>query len=171
MLQVAEAKKSMRAKSSRRELWKRNSLRTRKSLGLSDLGSNGWLSGKTLAGLSSAERVHDLVNVAVESTVKGIGDEPMPDLIVDVSQDVGRRPWTVDACRSLTTSSELLSVARRRVVVPREHFLLLGFPQVDLQGLSWACQRDLAGEAMSPAAVGFVLAIAMVCMATPSSTV
>ena len=90
---------------------------------------------------------------------------------IDVSQDVQRRPWTLNWLRSLTTSTELFAMAEDRLLIPEEHYRLLGYPpDINLDNLSKLAKKDLAGEAMSPASVGLILLCALNALFPPSST-
>ena len=152
------------------EVWKTHSKKVRESLMLESTlaGAPGWVNkvapSTALRGLNLSERLSDLVSVAVEASHGTSEPEEVEDIIIDLSQDVLRRPWTNGHCRSLTTSSDLFSVKRRRVVLPGEHFRLLGFPSLNLHMLSLAKQRDLSGEAMSPACMGVVCALGLSCL-------
>ena len=142
---------------SKRETWRKNSEKVRKGLA----SVPAWSQSNVIVGMSTAPRVMDLVDVALASTTQRAPAGPLPDLIVDVSQDVGRRPWTLDSVRSITTSSDLVSISRQRSILPQEHYRLLGYPDVDLEGQSLHSQRDLSGEAMAPPSISFVLAVAL----------
>ena len=75
-------------------------------------------------------------------------------LYVDISQDVHRKPWSQNAIRAVTTSSEIFSCAHRRILLPLEHLSLMGYDlsQVDVELVSslktWAL-RDLSGQCMA----------------------
>ena len=151
--------------------WKKNAEKVRTSLGLPrEKEGEAWCDKVAIAGMTQTPRVTNLVNTAVQAVMQKSEAKSVSgvDLMIDISQDVGRRPWTLDSVRSLTTSSELVSVLRRRQVLPSEHFRLLGFPPTPTISLAGneksSVQQDLAGEAMSPACIALVLAVALVTM-------
>ena len=154
--------------------WRAHSKKVRAALGLSGDDAGGWCAQNTVRGLHATERVTDLLNVAVEATMKERAsngnsdlqndDDPV-DLIIDVSQDVLRKPWCTQMCRSLTTSSELVSTQRKRAILPAEHLKLLGFAGCSLEDVTPAQIRELAGECMAPPCVGTIMAVAMLVLA------
>ena len=73
-------------------------------------------------------------------------------LILDLSQNVNRMPWSL-GIRSVTTSSCLFSFALGRVLKAEEHWAALGFPAMAGQ-LSERAQKHLVGEAMAPPVIG-----------------
>ena len=158
-----------RSKTNERQVWKAHSAKLRETMLLESSlpGAAGWVShvgAAHLRGVSLSERLADLLNVSIETTHGSSQPEEVEDLIVDMSQDIKRRPWSVGYCRSLTTSSDLYTAKRGRVVIPLEHFRLLGFPPISLTHLSFAKQRDLSGEAMSPVQMGIVLSVGLGCL-------
>ena len=78
-------------------------------------------------------------------------------LLVDISQDIGRRPWTTGPLGTLCTSSDIFLMFRLSCLMPCEKFKLLGFGTLDLQWLSNSALSDLAGDAMSVISVGMML--------------
>ena len=110
---------------------------------------------RMLKGLSRTDRVLDLIDVGFAwfSSKEGATDS----IYIDVSQDVGHKPWSRGFVRSLTTSSEVYDGDSDRILLPQEHLALLGFGAVTLGELSHRQIRDLAGESMSPPCVGLVL--------------
>ena len=120
-----------------------------------------WSSGKRLLGVSPG-RTMDLVNLSFQSTSLRRADltasQIEADLIVDVSQSAGRRPWTSagGVLRCLSTSSTLFSFRKRRTLTGLEHLALLGFVGVNGNGLTQSQLRNLAGEAMSLPQIAFV---------------
>ena len=125
-----------------------------------------WVHGKDLKGVApDATRVHDLIDLAMQYVVKKAGNDEDPDkirerVLIDVSQCGGRLPWTSTGClRSLTTSSEIFTGARNRMVVLPELWSAMGFtcPKPCLAKLSAASQHSLLGEAMSVPSIALVL--------------
>ncbi len=93
-------------------------------------------------------REFDLVNIAYAS-LRGQGEDEGQVLKswVDISQSVARKPW--GALRTFTTSSQIYSFKEDRLLVPEEHFRLLGFGENLVCGnLGPDELRKLAGEAM-----------------------
>ena len=102
---------------------------------------------------AAGARARDIVQLAYKTMVlKGV---PLEQVIVDVSQDASRKPWSV-GCRSLTTSSTLFSFSRGRIIRPREHQRIMGFPLMSLPNFPEGVWRDLCGEAMAVPSVTLV---------------
>ena len=90
---------------------------------------------------------------SLKAAVKGI--------IVDVSQNPGRRPFTnKDGLhRTLTTSSLQVHLGKRRIVTAREMMFQQGHPTSIIvpEGMSQAALRKLAGEGMALPCLGMCL--------------
>lgn len=127
----------------------------RRSIGM-DLTAKPWTSRirTQLTGLNATERVRDLIDVAWFSATKDAADHIeleriQKHLVVDVSQAVDRRPWSM-SFSTLTTNSECYVYHLDRTLLESEKFYLLGFPKWTLNPvcLSQNALRDLAGECM-----------------------
>ena len=135
--------------------------RVREKYGISS-EQRRWTAESSCRGLPCSARARDLVDLCAqiwEKRQRSLGSSD-PDClkkcvyIVDISQDGSREPCA-ERCRSLVSNSSLFCYSRDRLLVPKEHLLLLGWPQcVRVQHLSPTAQRDLAGESMSPPCVG-----------------
>ena len=88
-----------------------------------------------------------------------------PDLALDVSQCLSRRPWAPHI-RSMTQGSSHFHFQRARTLVALEHFQALGFPNVHHSDLSESSLKALAGEAMSPPCVGVAAAALLMSLPT-----
>ena len=103
------------------------------------------------------ERAADIINIAFQITEKkqaGAGRT----LVVDFSQNLARKPWAEESCRSLTRGSSLFLCSRGRAAVAIEHARMLGFPSTIKFGhLSSHDIRDLCGDAMGVPSVGTAL--------------
>ncbi len=130
--------------------WIQKSTATRNQMKVSP-NAAPWTSNpaRSLSGLSTTQRVRDLVDVAwlayQQAVAKG---EPHDDVIswfVDVSQSVSRKPWSAHVM-NLTQSTELYSFGHDAVIAPAGLMLLQGHSSsltFHVQGLS-----ALAGEGM-----------------------
>ena len=121
-------------------------------------------------GLRCTARVEGLIDVAIALSKGRRSEDRMPsmahdhrdqqELFIDISQDVDRRPWSSPGLRSVTTSSEFFSLRHKRLLLPIEHYQLLGFaPLRNPQDskVSATQHRDLSGEAMSPPVVALAI--------------
>ena len=73
-------------------------------------------------------------------------------LVVDVSQNPCRAPWTTQSghAHTLTTSTLLYSYQMDRMLQPREYLLLQGYQEsVSLEGLKAESIKDMAGEGIA----------------------
>ena len=121
--------------------------------------SDGWRDKhkEMWKGVAAAEKwsaKHDLRGVKTPRAVDVIdlayAHQPHLPLFADLSQAGPRRPWAPHL-RSMVAASCYYSFARDRIVLPREHLALLGFPasvKVDMPGMSDGKLRQLAGEGM-----------------------
>ena len=135
----------------KQEKWKQKSEALRRRLAVRE--TSNWCGRKTLFGVPDNERTRDLINVAADVMEQRHGSAE--NVFIDCSQDVDRQPW--GPLRSITTSTEIYSTTLDRMLVPREHFLLLGFAsEISLQHCSARAARDLAGESMSPACIALI---------------
>eukprot|EP00929_Paragymnodinium_shiwhaense_P016317 TRINITY_DN12459_c0_g1_i5.p3 TRINITY_DN12459_c0_g1~~TRINITY_DN12459_c0_g1_i5.p3 ORF type:complete len:149 (-),score=26.73 TRINITY_DN12459_c0_g1_i5:738-1184(-) len=88
-------------------------------------------------------------------------DELEQLLVVDRSQCIERRPWSLGLKTMMTTSKPFL-FSRKGEAVPAEHFLALGFPKhLDFcSRLGHTKLRELAGDCMSmPCVTQIILAM------------
>ena len=91
-----------------------------------------------------------MINLAAQCIkMKSGAHADLTAILVDVSQDGGRRPWS-GHLRSMTTSSCFYSFSADRLLVGSEHMNIMGFPShLNLQHLSESAVKDLIGEAFS----------------------
>ena len=131
-------------------------------------GQIGWVEEnmEDIRGLTGKpDRVLDLINVVwckAKEALEGHSDADVAErCYVDVSQQVQRRPFTLQpVLRSLTTSSEVFSYKHKRMLLPEEHLLAMGFIAPKIQNLTNAAVKDLSGERMAlPTTAACVLAV------------
>ena len=87
--------------------------------------------------------------------------EPFTPLVLDVSQSLGRNPLSVGV-RSIIQNSRLFSFMKQGLLSAEDEFKCLGFPSVNLAGLSESTGKSLLGEAMAPPVVA-ALTFALLC--------
>eukprot|EP00971_Amphidinium_carterae_P006078 119700-Amphidinium_carterae.1 len=117
-------------------------------------GCQPWSDAKRPMRGAKTARAKDAINIC--AALRPEAFNPASSLILDLSQNAHRSPWSIGV-RSITTSSDLFSFDLGRTLTGSEHFKLLGFPDVQLGKLSQRQMKHLVGEAMSPPAVGSVL--------------
>ena len=128
------------------------------------LGADRWSNTHALHGVPKAERYTSLIDIAWELHKKRVGRDDDNALFCDISQNLERLPFSPH-CRALTRSSLIYSFRFDRVLTGKDHLSLLGFKPArfsNLDELSQKVQKDLAGDAMSPASVGFAMMILIV---------
>ena len=137
------------------EGWKKKHTARREAEGLEDIPFSCRWSTRNASlcrGISASARTLDVLDLAMEVTLKRKPhlDEATAEkmLFADVSQCGSRSPWTMSTLRSVTTSTDFFSFARKRAVLPAEVFRLLGFTKVNTRGLGAGDLKDLVGEAM-----------------------
>ena len=111
--------------------------------------------------ISAGNREQDLISIAWASETSN-GTNPLNvDVFVDISQSVSRKPWAdvkKKPLPTITTSTVLYWVNGRRLLLPVEHFLLLGWPRPpQARDLSQAQLKDLSGEAMPLPCIAVVI--------------
>ena len=107
-----------------------------------DKDLRAWRGEEELPGVPKTARVMNLLDVARACSQS-------EDLFVDMSQSVGRRPWSAGTLRSVTTGSSFFSYKRRRALDIRELWRCFGFPDASVPCASPHTLRNLLGEAMS----------------------
>ena len=114
-----------------------------------------------MLGLGTSKRVHDAVNLCAEHHEAEGFD--IKRVVVDVSQDMLRRPWSADSFPTLTRSSEIFVYARERALIGTEHLQVCGFQAsaLDLSCVSQSQQKDLAGDGMAVPSVTLVVLAAI----------
>ena len=85
-------------------------------------------------------------------------DNVASDQIVDISQNLSREPWCAGRVRSLTSGTRLYSFQLDRLLIPFDHFDLLGFRSRSLhfRGISKCQAFELASECMAQPVVSTV---------------
>lgn len=131
--------------------------------------SNPWSKKARLQGLSSTQRVRELLDCCYlyhESLlVHQAGQMPsesqvIQGLVIDVSQAVQRKPWTRGGpCRTFCTGSETYSFEADRILLPEEELALLGFPPGLLSGITLSEGYELVGQSMAICSVGLGQAV------------
>ena len=112
--------------------------------------TTAWSASHRLSGLTQTERAKDVVDLCYEITKN-------PNMIIDVSQNGSRSPWS---CRvgSLVRHSEFYCMSLDRTIQAPEHLRLLGFPTSRLRlSMSHAECKDVSGEAMGAPSIGIVV--------------
>ena len=141
-----------------------------------------WSEHFALRGVPCTERYVDVINMAAQcfqkellekhlsenpqadKSVKVIGDAwKACEYVVDFTQSADRLPWTCGHMRSICANSTYFVFQRNRVLLPKEHLMLLGWRcDVDVTALSDAATRDLAGESMgSPCVCACMAALSL----------
>ena len=131
------------------------------------VGCASWTANKKLGGIADvgAERVRDLLDIAYavmkkkeeQQQVVAGKDQLANGVFVDISQCASRHPWTECRVRALTTSSDIFSFKRRRTLIPKELFAIMGWKNPSVDGLSFQQQRNLIAENMALPCLGLVL--------------
>ena len=118
------------------------------------------------------ERVLDSIHIAFQL---GCDSQPQraANFVLDVSQQVERRPWRApDGFRSMTRSSEYFLYSQDRLALAVEHLRVLGFPSNSkLDGLTGANLRCLSGDAMAMPCVTLLLLCILHAMSKQTPTV
>jgi hypothetical protein len=121
-----------------------------------------WCDQARSAGLDHlSTRCKDLINIAWHAATRDMTDpvdiaSVKASLMIDVSQDILRKPWTTHL-GTFTTSAQLYSFRLERFLLEQEKFYLLGFPHsTDFTSLSTNALRDLSGDAMALPSVTMV---------------
>eukprot|EP00971_Amphidinium_carterae_P269387 5344227-Amphidinium_carterae.3 len=106
-------------------------------------------------GISPTPRYIDAIDVCWAINSK---HPDASQLVLDVSQDLERRPWSMEVIPTLTKSSDVFAFAVGRTLAPEEHLRALGFDlsKLQLAGLSAGQICDLAGDSMSVGCVAVV---------------
>lgn len=171
-----------RDEAERVEQWKADSAEARGRLeaaGCPLAFGNPWTDTRpTLRGLAGTGRQKDILDVAFLSSCHQLGLHPASreaeeaarghatgslGLLVDVSQSVQRRPWSLSNLHTVTTSTKAYSCLLERVLAPEEVLLIYGWPRAMAEAnhnLGRAAMRNLVGETMALPTI----AVAMVSM-------
>ena len=151
----------------RSEDWRKKSHELRQYYGI-PLGARPWTSkpGVRLAGVVANDRVRDLIDIAWAVCSDGLEGDDLESvrkaLIVDYSQDVGRKPWSM-TIGTFTTSSCIYSYGKDAKIREQEKFFMCGFDQsTDFGDIAESALRDLVGDCMALPCVGAVVASAAV---------
>ena len=94
---------------------------------------------------------------------KAAGNSETSTVVLDTSQSMQRKPFC-GHFRSMTQGSTYFLLPQSRMILPREHLRLLGFPSLDSAGLKPSQVRALAGQAMGMPSVGAVMASLLLCL-------
>ena len=137
-----------------------------------------WTKHKKVSGVPRTARYLDVINYAshcyqlqllqdkaredpaVAGDVRALGDawKHCP-YVCDYTQSADRSPWTAGHVRSICANSSFYHFGMDRVLLPKEHLMLLGWSSsTDVSGLSQSAIRDLAGESMACPCVCAVMA-------------
>ena len=105
--------------------------------------------------LDASERVRLVIDLSYIIMKRHTSD--VSKMFVDTSQCLSRNPWTVGPLRCITSSTEVYSYGKQRMLMVGEMCSSMGFPPMDMAGLSLKEQRDLAAETMSAPCIAVVL--------------
>ena len=146
--------------------WVQQAKAVRESLPVGMRQEKPWSRRARLQGISKTARVLELLDIAylcqkkmLLETDPDVADQKVIEgLVCDTSQAISRRPWGSLCTRTLTTSSQLYSFEKDRLLLPHESLRMLGFQSQNLSsvckfGISDSDLSDLAGSAMSLPAV------------------
>ena len=136
--------------------------------GLSDMAFPKWTSQKQLHMVPCNERVLDLIDsvyglhhksLNLSESAKASQLVQPCSLIVDITQSLARKVFSTSV-RSMCSHSQYYSYELDRLLLPVEHYALLGWKLSDIEVgfLTGAQQRDLAGESMAVPCVGLACA-------------
>jgi len=150
-------------------------------LGCAMANQNPWTdSGAALRGLVGTPRQKDIVNVAFLSTCFKLRLHPASaeaaeaarscvpgglGLVVDVSQSVHRRPWSLGRLHTVTTSTKAYSFGLERVLAPEELLVIYGWPRGMAEAthtIGRTDMRKMVGETMALPTVGAAMAALLV---------
>jgi hypothetical protein len=84
-------------------------------------------------------------------------EELAQSLFVDISQNLNAAPWSVNELKTGITSQQLYHFGSDRMIFPIELFGFLGFPSLDLSGISDHECRDLYGESFAVPIVSLLI--------------
>ena len=125
----------------------------RTSLGIKDKGIL-WALRAGTRGVPQSSKQHDLVNCAFATQVMTVRktdkhatiEECVKDFYVDVNPSIYFKPW--GHMKGMQTGSSYYSFEFARMLVPQEHFKMLGWPleKLKLERLSRAEINDLTGN-------------------------
>ena len=146
--------------------WEQQSKAIRESLPVGMQQQKPWSPRARLQGISNTARVLELLDIAflcqkkmlLETDPDVTNEKVIQGLVCDTSQAISRKPWGSLCTRTLTTSSQLYSFEKDRLLLPHESFRMLGFQTQNMSsvckfGISDSDLSDLAGSAMSLPAV------------------
>ena len=150
----------------RGQLWKDKHRVLREKLGVKDEPGRGmerWTSSHEVLGVTAgADRVLDAIDLCHSAcslgSKDGEGAALRGPIVLDVSQDMSRRPWSVGQVPTMTRTSEFFLYHQSRLATGGEHLRLLGFnsESLDFGRLSPGQLKDLAGDGMGVPCVSVV---------------
>ena len=127
-------------------------------------------------GLPDTERVKGMLDAAAFGCCeKNMSEETIAQnlrgILVNFSQNPGRRPVSSSSgnAQTLTTSSQLYSFERDRVLLGLEHLRMQGWPDVQVpEDMSDQQLKELAGEGMALPCIGSILFALYLCKGFPT---
>ena len=139
--------------------WQQSHAKLRESLGLCE--QDRWSRQHGRHGLPYGERVSDTIDLAWQQHValSRRNGEPSPSLqlVLDTSQS-SYRSAVAPTFRSIVCNSTFFAFARNRMVHPREHMRILGWPEEYIPDCSASQLRDLSGESMAMPSIAGIFA-------------
>ncbi|CAE7293874.1 unnamed protein product, partial [Symbiodinium sp. CCMP2456] len=151
--------------------WRLQEQEIRETLPLQRQSARPWSEGARLQGIAITDRIKALVDVAFLKTEDMLKQRKEPharqdvarSLFADLSQNIVRMPW--GRYRTLTTSTQLYSFERDRLLVPEELLVILGFPRTYAESARHHMKNrditDLVGMAMAVPSVTVVCCSAL----------
>jgi hypothetical protein len=122
----------------------------RAARGLSAVSQKEWTSKSLLQHVPRTERVFSIIDTCWDMHVAPIGnDEIARSLFIDISQNIDQGVDSSGRVKTGTTSQQMYSFGRDRMLLAQEYLNLLGMPPCAIDGLSTAQVRDLYGEAFA----------------------
>eukprot|EP00971_Amphidinium_carterae_P334257 6469418-Amphidinium_carterae.1 len=126
--------------------WKEKHAKVREEHGIGE-GIGKWSTHHQLHGIPrTSERTRDCIDLAYQVVMKKGSQTDLSKMVVDVSQDGSRKPWSA-MLRSVTRSSVFYHFGEDRLLSSKELLACFGWCVEDLclQDMSEAQIRDLIG--------------------------
>lgn len=130
--------------------WRRADAKMRSSKGLGTVSSREWSSSALMQHVGRTERVYSIIDTCWDMhSAPNMRESIASELFVDVSQNIDQGFFSSSHLKTSTTSQELYSFGRDRMLLAQEYLNILGMPPCNLDGLTSRQVRDLAGEAFA----------------------
>ena len=122
-----------------------------------DSSGRRWSQEKPIRGSGQTERLTDCIDLCWQYVSQQGAFNSTDEVLLDVSQDLERRPWATNRFPTMTRSTEFFSFTRQRVLAGAEYLQVLGFDVsasgLKLDKLSQHQLKDLAGDCMAPPSI------------------